>query len=740
MNKYLVLLLFLITVRIGYAQNSSRKFNLDFEQGIFSKFKIPDSWFIWGNGYNVFQDTSEKHSGKVCIYMSPSDNKTEDSFGCIAQSIPANFDGISIKASVFVKYENVRDGYVGLLLRIDSESEIIAFDNMERDSIHGTSDWRKLTVSLDYPKNAKTIYLGAILSGNGKVWVDDFDITIDDKNINDIVLDEKFDNKAELDIEFDFDSKIIQYNIEKIDLDNLYIVGKVWGFLKYYHPEVRKGKFNWDYELFRIVSRITAVKSKSVRDSILLNWIDSLGEIKEMYQENDTTGICIKPNFNWITSSDVGKELQQMLFKIIRAQRDNNSYYVSLKKDVGNPIFTNEKSYPSIKYPDCGYRLLCLFRYWNMIEYYFPYKDLMGEDWEDVLKKYIPKFINSKSELEYKLNILSLISKIHDSHANLWGQDNVLANFKGLNATPLEVEFIENKVVVVGYYNDSIGINTTIKVGDIIQKINGKSVDDIANEKIDITSGSNYTVQQRDISSELLRTNDSILAIEFIQNDTVKYKILPCFRYRELIMNSENRDTCFKILQGNISYLNPKYLKPYYLSKILPIIDKTNGLIIDLRCYPSEFIVNSLGNFLLPEIRPFAKFLRGSTLLPGSFSFTDFIEVGRKNPFFFKGKVIILVNDQTQSQAEYTVMALRLAPNAKVIGSTTAGADGNISEINLPGGIKTTISGIGVFYPDGRPTQRIGILPDIEVKKTIYGVKTGKDEILECAISEIIKK
>jgi C-terminal processing protease CtpA/Prc len=97
------------------------------------------------------------------------------------------------------------------------------------------------------------------------------------------------------------------------------------------------------------------------------------------------------------------------------------------------------------------------------------------------------------------------------------------------------------------------------------------------------------------------------------------------------------------------------------------------------------------------------------------------------------------VDEVTQSQAEYTAMALRSAPGAMVIGSTTAGADGNVSRIPLPGGLSAMISGIGVFYPDKRPTQRVGIIPDIEVKRTIAGIKAGKDEILEEALRWILK-
>ena len=45
------------------------------------------------------------------------------------------------------------------------------------------------------------------------------------------------------------------------------------------------------------------------------------------------------------------------------------------------------------------------------------------------------------------------------------------------------------------------------------------------------------------------------------------------------------------------------------------------------------------------------------------------------------------------------------------------------------------MSGIGVSYPDGSPTQRVGIAPDIEVTPTIAGIRVGRDEVLEAALA-----
>jgi C-terminal processing protease CtpA/Prc len=180
------------------------------------------------------------------------------------------------------------------------------------------------------------------------------------------------------------------------------------------------------------------------------------------------------------------------------------------------------------------------------------------------------------------------------------------------------------------------------------------------------------------------------------------------------------------------------------MNELVPLISKSKGLVIDMRCYPSDFMVFTMGNFLNSNPKYFARFSEPSIQYPGLFTNKKQEMIGNSswisNTKHYKGKVVILVNEITQSQAEYTTMAFRASNNAIVIGSTTAGADGNITKISLPSGIITWISGIGVYYPDGKETQRVGIIPDIVIKPTIKGIKEGRDELLEEAIKLINQK
>lgn len=104
----------------------------------------------------------------------------------------------------------------------------------------------------------------------------------------------------------------------------------------------------------------------------------------------------------------------------------------------------------------------------------------------------------------------------------------------------------------------------------------------------------------------------------------------------------------------------------------------------------------------------------------------------------YRGKLIVLINEKAISHAEYTCMFFKAATNSIFIGSPTRGSDGNVTSVELPGGIIMQFTGLGVYYPDGTPTQRIGIQPDIFVRPTIDGLRAGRDEVFEAAFNPLL--
>jgi C-terminal processing protease CtpA/Prc len=385
-----------------------------------------------------------------------------------------------------------------------------------------------------------------------------------------------------------------------------------------------------------------------------------------------------------------------------------------------------------MEYSDTGIKLLAVFRYWNMIEYFFPNRHLMDENWDSVLTEFIPRMTATKDQKEYTLTLLELIGKIQDTHANIWGYNSVLDAFFGENIAPVKIKFVENKAIVVKLQDEFKDAN--LQVGDVIVSVNGVKVEDWLNNNLKYFPASNYPTQLRDVARKMLRTNDTSIQLTIENNSGIKDVVIGTIKYKYF----REEPVSHKIINENIGYIYPGTLKKGEINEIMDKFLDKKGLIVDLRCYPSDFIIFSLSNYLLNEKKDFVKFTAGDIKTPGLFTFRGGeMQVGGKNKDAFKGKVIILVNEETQSQAEYSAMALRVAPNAKVLGSTTAGADGNVSTIILPGNIFTYISGIGVLTPDGSETQRIGIVPDIKMEPTIKGIRSGKDELLEKAIELI---
>jgi hypothetical protein len=192
------------------------------------------------------------------------------------------------------------------------------------------------------------------------------------------------------------------------------------------------------------------------------------------------------------------------------------------------------------------------------------------------------------------------------------------------------------------------------------------------------------------------------------------------------------------MLTPEVAYVKLAPLKRDSVAGYLERAKDAKVLVVDNRNYPSDFPIYVLGGRLTPVAAPFARFTRADWSNPGAFLWDGGETRLQPRAPTFAGRVVVLVDETTQSSAEFHAMAFRTAPGALVVGSTTAGADGNVSRIPLPGGMEAMITGIGTFYPDRRPTQQIGILPDLVVRPTLAGFRSGRDEVLEAGVSRAL--
>ena len=534
-------------------------------------------------------------------------------------------------------------------------------------------------------------------------------------------------------------------------ITNLELLGKIWGFLKYHHPAVGNGQFDWDDELFQFLPEYLQMNDTRQRDETLLRWIEKYGVLPSCTTCKETAADAyLKPDFSWVENGNMSAGLKEKIKEIYQNRHQGTHYYIS---SVGFPKFLNEKKYSS-SYPETSLRLLALYRYWNMVQYFFPYKYLTDKNWNEVLKEHIPKFILAKTDLEYQLAVLQLISEINDTHALHLAGAGKIDSLRGTMCAPFRVRFIENKLTVTDYYKPEMKDSAELEIGDFITHVNDKKIEYIIDSIKSYYPASNESARLYYIANDLVRSNKNSIRITYNSSGTMKQKELTLYKWTDLDMLKRSNELSYhSILIDSIfiGYITLETIKESDIFNIKNSFINAKGIVIDIRNYPSAFVPFLLGDYFSSIKRPFVKFTMVNVNNPGEFNFCNTQYLNNAKPIndldalikqsdkHFKGNLVVIVNEKSISQAEYTAMAFRAGDNTVIIGSQTQGADGNVSYIDLPGGLQTRFSGIGVYYPDGRGTQRIGIVPDIEVKPTIQGIREGRDDLLEKAI-EIIKQ
>ncbi len=546
------------------------------------------------------------------------------------------------------------------------------------------------------------------------------------------------------DHEFDNGSGVRVDKLTPTQIANLVTLGKVWGFLKYHHPQITLGHRHWDYDLFRVLPAILSTPDRAGANAAMAKWIEQLGPVArcDTCASLDETNLQITPALGWIwDEAGLGKDLSGILTWALENRLVRKQFYVSLAPGVFNPVFEHELAFGDIKLPDAGFQLLALYRFWNIIEYWSPYRDVLGEDWDRVLSDFIPKIALAKDRDDYQRQLMMFIAKAHDGHAGLWSSVQARPPV-GTCHLPVRLRFVEGLPVLYQYVPGEGESAQGLKVGDVITKLDGVPVAALVEKWEPFYSGSNEAARLRDIGRFMTRgeCGESEVSIRRGGHDMdLKVERVP-LRARDMdYLWHDMPGETFQMLPDQVAYLKLSSVKASQAAEYIERAAGTRGLIIDIRNYPSEFVVFALGSHVVDRQVPFARFTNGDPSNPGAFHWTQAVSLSPLKPHY-AGKIVILVDETTLSQGEYTAMAFRAAPGALVVGSTTAGADGNVSEFALPGGLNTMISGIGVFCPDKRPTQHVGIIPDVEVKPTIEGIRAGRDEVLEEAVRQLLRR
>ncbi len=702
-------------------------------------FGTPSGW--WGGPLaTLTRDSTIVHDGhrSGCITREAS---SEGTFSSMAITLPVDFGGRKLELRGWLRLEDVK-GFAGLWQRQDGAGAPVQFDNMAAQKLSGTVDWKEYRVTLPLDAKARSVSFGALLSGTGRVWVDDVALLVDGRSFAEAPAPTRPTTAVDTDHEFDDGSRIDAVPLTPAQVEHLVTLGKVWGFVKYRHPRVTAAQVHWDYELFRVLPRVLAVKDRAGANAAIDAWLAKLGDPPPCEPcAQATADPHLLPRLEWIGERAVlGDALARRLATIhARRDADGEQHYVFRPPGgVGNASFSNELGYSGPKEPDAGYRMLGVYRFWNIVESWFPYRDVMGEDWDSVLAEFIPRAFAAEMGNDYALVMMELVARVHDGHANLWSS-TALRPPVGECLVPVPLRFVDGQFIVDELPDTAALDPAGLLPGDAIVAVDGSPVADQVPRWLPYYGASNEEAARRDIARALTRGPCGPVRIRRDRSGRLEEITLLRVKRPEPMapMTHDRPGDTFRRVSDDLAYLKLSTVRAEDAEDYVRQAEGARLLVIDVRNYPNDFVVFALGQHLVAAKTEFVTFTAADLANPGTFAWTPPLALEPKEPRF-TGRIALLVDETTQSSAEYTTLALRTAPGAIVVGSTTAGADGNVSGVPLPGGLSGMISGLGVFTADRRPTQRIGIVPDVVIRPTRAGLSAGRDEVLEAAVERVL--
>ncbi|MCP4157070.1 MAG: hypothetical protein GY757_55670, partial [bacterium] len=306
-------------------------------------------------------------------------------------------------------------GSANLWLRVDRENGNMGFfDNMRNQPIK-TNQWKVYEIKGKIDDDAKSISFGCLLSGSGKIYMDDFQFQVKEND-----------------------------RWEPIQLKNP-------GFEK---DTEGNAPGNWMLSARSYDGTVTTQNPATGKQCFLIK--DKIDTIAEPLFEQ-------KAAFGENIHKKIGNNIT-CIIPLVLYGTDTYTYPQAPPKDLENLQTAIKNGLPE----ELTARELCVRRgdviiTWNVLQHFYPYFEEVTVDWRRVLTRALQNTQEDKSEEDFYNTLVQMIEKLQDGHGRVYHP--LLSEKAGL---PIKMDWIENRVVVTYSGDDKI------LLGDIIQAVDGK--------------------------------------------------------------------------------------------------------------------------------------------------------------------------------------------------------------------------------------------------------------------------
>ena len=360
---------------------------------------------------------------------------------------------------------------------------------------------------------------------------------------------------------------------------------------------------------------------------------------------------------------------------------------------------------------------------WAQVQENFYDEHFHGIDWVRMKQRYqqYAPYLNNRNDLRTLLN--DLLGELNSSHQGFFssgsdelpGMQNITME-TGIvfdNTDPYKVSFIAKRSNA-----DKSGIG--VRAGDVLVKVNDREVD----KKID----RNYYFTRPSIDREIK------LTFARAGGHTYDLKLHP---QSSLFANlydgwmDDNQQRVNEKTRNRVAYAHMKNMGQGELENFL--IDMTKelnskeALILDLRYNTGGNVHDEVIKFLSQRSYLQWKYREGSMTRQGNFTPSD-------------KPIVLLINEQSLSDAEMTAQGFKQLKLGKIIGNETYRWIIFTSGAGMVDGSFVRLPGWGCYTLDGKNLEFTGVAPDIKVVNSFEDKINGRDPQLDRAIEEVMKE
>lgn len=369
---------------------------------------------------------------------------------------------------------------------------------------------------------------------------------------------------------------------------------------------------------------------------------------------------------------------------------------------------------------------------WNIFQHFYPYFPQVKTDWDQTLTTSLKRSRESQSRKETTEILQWMVAQLHDGHGNVIDMESI----KNRRTIPVNFGWIENQLVVTGSDDERL------KRGDIVTTVDNQSAIDFLRQREARISGSPQWKRHRSTSELSVAETGTELPIQVKRGDR-KTELLLTYDSREMFEPEKLSSTHLLVEADeeseNIYYIDMGRVEPSDVRPLITSLSKAKGIVLDLRGYPrgTQFLFQHMTD----EHMQSQQWQVPRQIRPDRVDIDEIPTMGRwemppQTPRF-QGKMVFITNASAISYAESCMAIVANYELGEIIGSPTAGANGNINPFRLPGDWRISWTGMRVMNHDDSQHHVKGVQPTIPMEPTIQGTREGRDELLEKALELI---